>query len=149
MMTHNTVYSDDSVRACGQIIRTYSTNMHHERTTSAALLSAMLEQDSVPALRSQESGAERPTSTGTQCRAQSEAGRPAPLCARRWLVGCSKERHQKLIWARCTAPERHASSSGVAHGPTHFFAVNSRTVVQIVRSTAWLSKRYHAIIHVS
>ena len=65
-MTHNTVYSDDSVRACGQIIRTYSTNMHHERTTSAALLSAMLEQDSVPALRSQESGAERPTSTGEE-----------------------------------------------------------------------------------
>ena len=56
-MTHNTTYSDDHARACSEIVRTYSTNTNHERTTSAALLSAMLEQDSVPALRSQESGA--------------------------------------------------------------------------------------------
>ena len=44
-MTHNTTYSDESVRACSNTIRNYFTNMHHERTTSAALLSAMLEQD--------------------------------------------------------------------------------------------------------
>ena len=49
-MTHNTTYSDESVRACSNTIRKYFTNMHHERTTSAALLSAMLEQDLLPAL---------------------------------------------------------------------------------------------------
>ena len=50
-MTQTHIYSDESVRACSNIIRKYFTNMHHERTTSAALLSAMLEQDLLPALR--------------------------------------------------------------------------------------------------
>ena len=96
-MTHNTLYSDESVRACSKIIRNYFTNTPHERTTSAALLSAMLKQDSVPVLRNQESGALRPTSTGMPIRAQREALRAQTLSASLMLARCSKERHRKLI----------------------------------------------------
>ena len=63
-----------TARVHSEFVRKYIASTRHERTTSAVLLSAMLEQDSVPALCSQETGAARPTSTGTQCRAQSVAG---------------------------------------------------------------------------
>ena len=63
----------ERVRACGKIIPKYFTNTHHESTASAASLSAMLKQDSVPALRSPESGAVRPTSTGTPILPRREA----------------------------------------------------------------------------
>jgi hypothetical protein len=96
-MTHNTTYSDESVRACSNIIRKYFTNMHHERTTSAALLTAMLEQDLLPALRSQESGAVQPTSTGTPIRPRREVLRAQTLSASLLPARCSKERHRKLI----------------------------------------------------
>ena len=104
-MTHNTIYSDDSVRACSEIIRTSSANMHHERTTSAALLSTMLEQDSVPALRSQETGVVRPTSTGMTTSAQREALRTQTLSASVLPTLRSKERHQKLKVRPITAIE--------------------------------------------
>ena len=41
---------------------------------------------------------------------------PASLCARRRLVGCPKNRQEKLIGSRRTARQRHESSSGVVHG---------------------------------
>ena len=67
-MTHNTIYSDNSEHARSKTIRKFITNMRYERNTSAASLSAMLEQDLLPALRSQESGAVRPTSPETLIR---------------------------------------------------------------------------------
>ena len=72
-MTHNTIYSDNSEHARSKTIRKFITNMRYERNTSAASLSAMLEQDLLPALRSQESGAVptwQPLRASTQSSAQ-------------------------------------------------------------------------------
>ena len=55
-MTHNTNCPDNSARVHGELVRKYITSTRHERTTSAVLLSAMLEQDSVPALRAVQPG---------------------------------------------------------------------------------------------
>ena len=65
-----------------------------------SMLSTMLEQDSVPplpALRSQETGVVRPTSTGMTTSAQREALRTQTLSASVLPTLRSKERHQKLI----------------------------------------------------
>ena len=67
-MTHNTIYSENSEHARSKTIRKFIPNMRYERNTSAESLSAMLEQDLLPALRSQESGAVRPTSPETLIR---------------------------------------------------------------------------------
>jgi len=94
-MTHNTIYSDNSEHARSKTIRKFITNMRYERNTSAASLSAMLEQYLLPALRSQESGAVPPTSTETPIRREAlheQTWMSSLMSARR-----SKERHQKLI----------------------------------------------------
>ena len=53
---------------------------------------------------------------------------PASLCARRRLVGCPKNRQEKLIGSRRTARQRHESSSGVVHGVRQKTPVISRSV---------------------
>ena len=54
---------------------------------------------------------------------------PASLCARRRLVGCPKNRQEKLIGSRRTARQRHESSSAVVHVVTQKTPVISRTVL--------------------
>lgn len=54
---------------------------------------------------------------------------PASLCARRRLVGCPKNRQEKLIGSRRTARQRHESSSAVVHVVTQKTPVISRSVV--------------------
>ena len=53
---------------------------------------------------------------------------PASLCARRRLVGCPKNRQEKLIGSRRTARQRHESSSAVVHVVTQKTPVISRSV---------------------
>ena len=55
---------------------------------------------------------------------------PASLCARRRLVGCPKNRQEKLIGSRRTARQRHESSSAVVHVVTQKTPVISRSVQQ-------------------
>ena len=56
---------------------------------------------------------------------------PASLCARRRLVGCPKNRQEKLIGSRRTARQRHESSSAVVHVVTQKRTVISRSVCTV------------------